>query len=119
MLVEQILRLEACTLTEPELLDLCDRCTRIFPFAERMKTLLTRVGTQCASLGLKKPGLWQRLAFEYWVFDALPQNDIGLRTDPAAVLAGTRVTRGQLNVWLSNGRLVRRIAEYLRMEQDR
>jgi DNA-directed RNA polymerase specialized sigma24 family protein len=114
LLFEQIVRRDACTLSESELCKLYVRCAQYFPFTKRMRSLLSTLGANATGLGLAKPHLWQRLAFEYWVFDTLPRNDIGDRTNSPAIEAGTQVNDSRLNAWLSEGRLAHRICNYLR-----
>lgn len=66
-------------------------------------------------------GLWQRLAFQYWYRDSLPHKDIHDRIQPAyrhvAEPAHPEITLGRLNVWLSNGRLLERLARAVRSRE--
>jgi len=118
MPIENIVRHEAGRVSEEELSRFFDRCVENFPFVGRMRTLMDRVGRHTANLNLAKPGLWQRLAFEYWMFNELQQADIVQRTNPAAKAAGGSVNAGQLNVWLSNGRILKRVARHLNLGQE-
>jgi DNA-directed RNA polymerase specialized sigma24 family protein len=63
---------------------------------------------------LTNPGLWKRLAFQYCVHSGLPQKQILQCTQPAAEAVGHKITKGMLNVWLSNGRLFAQLASYAR-----
>jgi hypothetical protein len=109
---DQILRLQACRLKESEFSDLTDRCVARFPFQKRMRNVVGRLGALRLRAKLGPPGLWQRLAFEYWMFDDLPNNDIMDRIKPAADEVGAKLTPGMLNVWICNERLAKRVAKF-------
>ena len=123
LLDDQIRNRADQTLTEEQLGALIARCAADFPFADLMAEMTAKIvpdGSRSAEKALfAVPGLWQRLAFEYWYRENIPHNDIRDRMQPAANRVGYDVTRGMLNVWLSNGRLVRRLAhKYQEMQGD-
>ncbi len=87
------------------------------PFRESIQRLIGRFeqvrGLDYAHV-LRAPGLWQRLALQYCYHEGLSHADILERMAPAAECAGYHLTMGMLNVWLSNGRLVQRLARFYR-----
>lgn len=62
---------------------------------------------------LKSPGLWKRLAFQYFVSGELPQRQILDLMRPSAEVGGYSLTAGVLNVWLSGKRLFTQLEGYL------
>ena len=118
LLEEQIALRNDCPIARAEIRALCERCEALFPFKECMEALLHRLtafsgeGQEPLRQGLARPGLWQRLAFEYRYREDLAHRDIQSRTRPAAQVLGTDVTEGMLNVWLSNGRLLKRLGTF-------
>jgi DNA-directed RNA polymerase specialized sigma24 family protein len=114
LLMEQIVSRNDCALSRAELEALFDRTRARLPFVpvmERLCRALESAGVELPVV-LAAPGLWQRLAFQYCYADGLPHRDIHERTAAAAELGGYSLTLGMLNVWLSNGRLIARLARY-------
>ena len=110
---EQIEARADCPMTKDELRALGDRCAPLFPFEEAMNEIKRRFAARGLSRylqALSTNALWQRLAFQYRFADDLSHRDILERTLPAARIAEFALTAGMLNVWLSNGRLLHRIA---------
>lgn len=113
---EQISARADCPLGPAELRDLGVRLRAALPFLALMEELLElieRRGRIDAAPHLARPGVWQRLAFQYRYWDDLPHRDILDRVAPPAGVVGYEVTPGMLNVWLSGGRLLRRLARFL------
>lgn len=112
-LTEHIATLPDCRLDREELKALFDRCRSLFPFEEVIRMLIA-----CFDLApkgeatLKATALWRRLVFQYAASDELPHRDILDRTEPSATAAGYSLTLGMLNVWLSNGRLLRALKDH-------
>lgn len=106
-----------CPYRPAEMQALLERFQQRMPFRKQMVQLLNRleqapgVDTEEVTSGA---GLWQRLAFQYCYHDGLAHVDIYERILPAAECAGYHLTMGMLNVWLSNGRLVQRLARFYR-----
>ena len=117
LLTEQILQREDCRLERDVLTALLDRTVKCFPFSEEMWSLLAALsgplGSRTVDI-LRHRGLWQRLAFQYRYQEDLPHLDIRDRLQPAAKHVQTEITPGMLNVWLSNGRLLERLARACR-----
>ena len=114
LLLEQVSHRIGGKLKKSELVDLFDRCVARFPFVEIMNVLISSTGNiPGAQERFASRGLWQRLAFQYHCLHELPHQDIFDRTHDAAARAGFQVTMAKLNVALSNGRLFKRMAEYL------
>jgi DNA-directed RNA polymerase specialized sigma24 family protein len=96
------------------------RSAALLPFSTEMAKLLSALArAPRAREALGAPGLWQRLAFQYRYQDDLPQRDIQERTAPAAEQVGYSITPGVLNVWLSGGRLLRRLAQSCPAQENR
>ena len=115
LLIEQIAQRSDCPLTRQHITDLLVRTGARLPFSKKMADLLARLGRAPgvpARAALGAPGLWRRLAFQYWYADDLPHRDIQERTQPAAEQVSNNVTLAQLNGWLSQGRLVGQLALY-------
>ena len=113
----QILQHEECPYTEASLGQALDHLHGRLPFRREMEPLkdaLAAAPGACYDEALHQPGLWQRLALQYCYHDGLTHSDIYLRMSPAAECAGYHLTMGMLNVWLSNGRLVQRLAKFYR-----
>ena len=111
---DRILAHELCQLDKTELADLFDRCLNCFPFVPLMKRLCDQLSKwPKAQQELMDQGLWQRLVFEYYCRDTTQHRDIYERTAYAAELAPYHLTVGMLNVWLSNGRLMAKLAKYV------
>jgi DNA-directed RNA polymerase specialized sigma24 family protein len=112
-LAEHLVAMPDCRLNREELRLLFDRCDGLFPFEEVIRMLMA-----CFDLApkgeatLKGSPLWRRLVFQYAASDELPHRDILMRTEPAATIAGYSLTLGMLNVWLSNGRLLRALKDH-------
>lgn len=119
MHLSQIVRLEGCALTLPEVKDLLDRSLAFFPFIPQMDQILAWSTSPSARPALDKSPFWQRLVFEY-ALESLPHLDIHERTAPPAGLVGYRLTTGMINVWIANGRLFDRLIAYAkkRMKED-
>lgn len=115
MSVDQILSRSDCPVNGEALSGICDRLEARFPFVQWMLDLLHKLQPHPveASAVLSGPGLWQRLAFEYWYFDQLSQKDLLAQVRPPAEEVGYAINAGVLNVWLSGGRLLRRVAKRL------
>ena len=111
---DRILAHELCLLDKSELAILFDRCLEDFPFVPLMKRLCHQLSKwPKAQQELTDQGLWQRLVFEYYCRDTTQHRDIFERTAGAAELAPYHLTMGMLNVWLSNGRLMTKLANYV------
>jgi RNA polymerase sigma factor (sigma-70 family) len=113
----QILQRDECPYTEASLERALDSLDSRLPFRqemERLKDALDAAPGACYDEAVHQPGLWQRLALQYCYHDGLTHNDIYQRVAQAAECAGYRLTMGMLNVWLSNGRLVQRLAKFYR-----
>lgn len=122
MLADQVQQREDCPLEEKELCELLVRLECLFPFADRMTELLSRVRDRWspkAQTAFETPELWQRLAFQYRYHDELAHKDISSRIVPAAEVVGFKLTLGMLNVWLSNGRLLARVAKGCQTENEK
>ncbi len=121
MSVEQIHGRLDRAVTDEAIRTLVEQCVAAFPFASAMQRFLAHLEAGQASVNpaslLAAPGLWQRLALEYRYRDDLAHRDIEERIRPASAVVGYEVTPGMLNVWLSNGRLIKRLAR-LYQEQD-
>lgn len=106
-----------CPFTVEEMQVLLARLQQRMPFRQQMAQLLERFD-QISGVNLTEvvfePRLWQRLALQYCYHDGLAHVDIYERMFPAAECAGYHLTMGMLNVWLSNGRLVQRLARFYR-----
>lgn len=106
-----------CPFTVEEMQVLLARLQQRMPFRQQMAQLLERFD-QIPGVDLTDvvcgAGLWQRLALQYCYHDGLAHVDIYERMFPAAECAGYHLTMGMLNVWLSNGRLVQRLARFYR-----
>jgi len=114
--LDQIERRSDCPLNHGELAALDDRWRALLPFESWMRELVSALQTARvagAPAVLSELGLWQRLAFAYRYADELPHRDIHDRTAPPASVVGRTITMGMLNVWLSNARLVERLARRL------
>lgn len=111
--LEQITQRQDCPFSPEEIQTILVRTASLLPFKKRMQKLLTclrRANVRSAPEILGMPGLWQRLAFQYRYADDLPLRDIQERTAPAAETVNYEVKLTNLNVWLSGGRLLRRVA---------
>lgn len=119
MLLDQIVRLQACRLDLNELEQLFDRCRDLFPFSTTVVRLKesTKASPGAGDV-LSGAKLWQRLVFQYFAADTLPHRDIHDRTAPAAEAVGYQLTLGMLNVWLSNGRLMKSLAKFAGREEQ-
>jgi len=115
MTQQEILQRTDCPLSEDKLKALCDRSTAYFPFSSTMEMLLRclerETGSEAAQ-PFRSAGLWQRLAFQYRYHERLNHNDIRERSQPAASPAGYTVKPENLNAWLSNRRLLTRLAGF-------
>jgi len=117
LLMEQILQRLDCPYPREDLRALLDRLTGLLPFSSQMAKVLSALDR---APGLDAPAvlggrsLWQRLAFQYRYWDDLAHRDIQERTQPSAGQVGYEVKLDVLNVWLSNGRLLRQLAEFYR-----
>lgn len=110
---DRILAHELCLLDKSEMANLFDRCLENFPFVPLMKRLCHQLAKwPKAQQELTDQGLWQRLVFEYYCRETTQHRDIYERTANAAELAPYHLTMGMLNVWLSNGRLMAKLANY-------
>jgi DNA-directed RNA polymerase specialized sigma24 family protein len=113
-LTEQIATHPNGSLDRKELEALFDRCRREFPFASIMSGLVSHLGkSTVVRAGLTETAFWRRLVFQYFAADELPHRDIHDRTSPAADVVGYHLTLGMLNVWLSNGRLFKALADHV------
>lgn len=115
LLEDQVAERQDCALNKEEISALCERCEALFPFENYIKAFLTSLNSavrQAVRQDFAEPGLWQRLAFEYRYREFLAHKDIQARTQPPARAIGGDVTEGMLNVWLSNGRLLRRLGKF-------
>jgi DNA-directed RNA polymerase specialized sigma24 family protein len=113
LLLEQILTRRDCPLAREEVIDLLERSGARFPFSRQMINLLARLSQRPGSKPqrlLGRPGLWQRLAFQYRYANDLPHRDIQERIEPASTQVHYVLTPGMLNVWLSGGRLLKQLA---------
>jgi hypothetical protein len=113
---ERIADRRDCPLPPEELSDLRVRLRAALPFRRRMRELLRAVRERAgidAAPHLARTGLWQRLAFQYRYWDDLPHRDIQERVAPPAEEVNVEVNAGMLNVWLSGGRLLGRLARYM------
>ncbi|MGV3613818.1 MAG: RNA polymerase sigma factor [Fimbriimonas sp.] len=72
------------------------------PAAERLRQGGRRIRKGALLAG---PGLWRRLAFQYWYIETLPHRQILERTEASAKHLGTGLTAAMLNVWIGNHRL--------------
>ena len=118
MLLESLLARQDCLLDRAGLVRLGERCEALFPFGPWMSALCAAMDAGGAALpadGLT--GLWQRLAFAYAYRDELAHRDIQARTRPAAQAVGKDVTDAMLNVWLSNRRLLLRLARFVAAQE--
>ena len=115
MLVDQIRARSDHRLNDEQLAALLDRCVSDFPFAGKMRELVAKIvpdaSADATTALFGATGLWQRLALEYRFREDLPHRDILERVGPASDVVGYDLTPGMLNVWLSNGRLVRRLGQ--------
>lgn len=111
-LVEQIGYMPGCVLKKEEMQEVFDRCRQNFPFLSMMRQLKEMFDRSPSAKGtLGQSQIWKRMVFQYFAADELPHRDIHDRTAPAAEMAGYSLTMGMLNVWLSNGRLFRQLAQ--------
>jgi len=111
-LAEQIGHMSDCVLKKQDMQEVFDRCRQNFPFLSMMRQLKGTYDQSPAAKGtLGQSQIWKRIVFQYFAADELPHRDIHDRTAPAAELAGYSLTMGMLNVWLSNGRLFRQLAQ--------
>jgi DNA-directed RNA polymerase specialized sigma24 family protein len=114
LLLDQIAHRLSGKLKKSELVALFDSCVLLFPFVEIMYGLIRKVGfIRGAQQELASRGLWERLAFQYYCHNELPQHDIYDRTQAAAAVVGFKMTKPKLNVALSNGRLFKRMSKHL------
>lgn len=106
-----------CPFTAEEMRAVLARHEQRMPFRQQMAQLLERFdeipGVDLTDV-VGGAGLWQRLALQYCYHDGLAHVDTYERMFPAAECAGYHLTMGMLNVWLSNGRLVQRLARFYR-----
>ncbi|MEJ5252230.1 MAG: RNA polymerase sigma factor [Chthonomonadetes bacterium] len=113
----KILQRTDCPYQAEQMQVLLERLHQQLPFRQRMDYLLSRFeqtpGVNIPDV-LHEAGLWQRLALQYCYHDDLSHVDIYERMAPAAERAGYCLTMGMLNVWLSNGRLVQKLARFYR-----
>lgn len=115
LLREQILAREDFPLPPGEYDAVVDTCRAGLPFRQCMEGLLRCYAEAGADPSwsvtpLTGSGFWQRLALQYRVWDDLPHRDILERAAPPAEVVGYALTPARLNVWLSNGRLLSRLA---------
>lgn len=83
------------------------------PHCELIRRLATAFSVSwIRSRPLANPGLWKRLVFQYCVHSGLPHKRILQYTQPAAAVVGHKITKGMINVWLSNGRLFSQLANF-------
>ncbi len=101
--------------TAQEINALLVRFAERLPFSSKIVFLLQHVRDLKRRAQLDKPGLWQRLAFQYhYSRDEVPINDILERIRPAAQHVDYTLNQGQLNVWLSGNRLLDRLIKHYR-----
>lgn len=113
--VEQIFSRRDCRNTREELNEITERSRMRFPFKREMADLLRCLeespGLPIKEAFVKQPGLWQRLAFQYWYADQLSQLDILERIHPPAEVVEASVNATTINAWLSGGRLRKRLLD--------
>ena len=109
---EQIGNRTDCELSNKEVRTLLDRLRARLPFRGVMEDLCCAIERRWLDPAavFRESGLWQRLAFQYRYRDDLTHRDIHERTADAGAVVGYSLTLGMLNVWLSNGRLLRQLA---------
>jgi len=114
MITEKIVQLEP--LAEPkEVSRILSHSADILPFgrlAQRVSSTFARVGITPPPLA--RQSLYRRLAFQYFASDELPQKQILDRIQPVAEVGSQHITSGMLNVWLSSGRLISQLAQYVK-----
>lgn len=110
--VDQIATRADCPVSPEDIQELGDRLVAEYPFTHRLARLREALEEHGSLAGpvLSHLGLWQRLAFQYRYLDELPLRDIHDRIAAPAREAGVEVTSGMLNMWLSGGRLLKRLA---------
>jgi hypothetical protein len=115
---EEILRRKDCPCDSQELDTLLASLGRRLPFTNRMVDLLTRLtptlGTERTLTLLGTPGLWQRLAFQYYYGEDLTLHEVCERLVGPAQQVGYGIHSANLNVWLSGkqARLISRLVKY-------
>jgi DNA-directed RNA polymerase specialized sigma24 family protein len=118
--IDQILQRLDCPYHREGLRTLLVRLTALLPFSSQMAGVLSaldRAPSIDAPSTLGGRGLWQRLAFQYRYWDDIAHRDVQERTQPAAERVGYEVKLDVLNVWLSNGRLLKQLTEFYRTVQ--
>jgi len=117
-LLDQIGHMSGCVLKKKDMQEVFDRCRDNFPFLSLMRQLKAVVDRTPGSKGsLAQPQIWKRIVFQYFAAEELAHRDIYDRTAPPAEMAGYALTLGMLNVWLSNGRLLKQLAQYAAAQQ--
>ena len=109
---EQITARADCPLNPVQIAPVLTSAGNSLPFRGIMQQVVAALQRSGAAQtgSVAQAGLWQRLAFEYRYRDDLALGDIHERTQPAAEVVGSKLTPGMLNMWLSGGRLLRRVA---------
>lgn len=111
-LIDQIGHMSRCVLKKQDMQEVFDRCREDFPFLSMMKQLQGVLDRSPATMGILRQGpIWKRIVFQYFAAEELPHRDIHDRTAGPAELAGYSLTLPMLNVWLSNGRLFKQLAQ--------
>jgi hypothetical protein len=77
------------------------------PFDSVMTDLLECMENDRIDTGkvLGDPGLWKRLAFQYWYCEEIPLGDVYERIHPASDQVAYKLNTNMLNTWLSGGQL--------------
>ncbi len=115
MPADEIRRLLPVHQTDVEIDQVIRKAATFFPFAQIGSTAAELLGS-CLDEGLRPPGLWRRLVFEYHVRAQLPHRQILERTVPAASPLSVELKQTTLNSWIGNGRLWAQMASFVASE---
>lgn len=83
------------------------------PFTSVMTDLLGRLEDERIDTAkvLGDPGLWKRMAFQYWYCEEIPLCDVYERMHPASDQVAYKLNTNMLNTWLSGGQLRKRLVK--------